>query len=405
MKFLHFFVCMVLLVSMLSCSEDAKQGTRIPPLPGIDAQKRIETSIGFLSRAIKRRPSIAQNYGKRAECYLLIQQYNEALTDINKALDINPNNGLFLLTRAKVLRQFKRYDQALADAQKAEVLNQDTPELYTLLGDLSQQKGRYPQAKLYLAKALQIAPYNGDAYFYSGTLTARQGDTASAIVLMQRALELKPRFLEPYAALTAIHTQLHEYPQAMAYNSAGLRYFPEESSLHYTRGVMYQTKRRLDSALICYEKAILFDSTNYLANFQAGVIYLKWNSLERAVQNLGKVARLNPQFPQINLLLGTAFDKLGNVDKALEQYTLATQLNPRDYKAQASLARAQRRKYYIEIYGYLPPAEAAAVAEETTEAPVETKTLDTARVRINVLQPRLQIRTKTDSGRTFKIKQ
>lgn len=403
MKSFWLFLIVTLSIGILACSEDARKSTRIPPLSKLNAEKQAQAGVAFLSRAIRRRPSIAQNYGKRANLYLLLNEPEKALNDIDKALSINPNNGLFLFVRARALRQLKRYDEALANARQAEVLNQNTPELYTLLGDLTQQQGQYLQSKLYLAKALQIAPYDGEAYFYNGVLLAKQADTASAIALMQRSLELKPRFLDAYVALTTIHTNLRDYAQAMSYNAAGLRYFPVESGLHYTRGVMYQAKRQLDSALVCYRNAAKFDSTNYLANFRAGVIYLKWNNVALAVQNFEKVARLNPKFPQINFLLGAAFDRVGNVDKALEQYTLATQANPRDYKAQAGLARAQRRKYYLEVYGYLPPAEPTAIINETTPAATE-RVLDTARVQINILRPRLEIKTRTDTNRIFKIK-
>jgi len=403
MKF--FCVCLniTLLIGILACSEDARQSARIPPLSNLDAEKQAQAGVEFLSRAIRRRPSVAQNYGKRADLYLLLQQHKEALNDINKALGISPNSGLFLFIRAQVLRQLKQYDQALADARQAEVLNQNTPELYTLLGDLTQQKGQYLQSKLYLAKALQIAPYDGEAYFYNGALLARQGDTTSAIALMQRSIELKPRFLNAYVALTTIHTNLRDYPQAMAYNAAGLRYFPVESGLHYTRGGLYHAKKQLDSALMCYGNAVKFDSANYLAHFQAGIIYLKWNNVPLAIQNFEQVARLDAKFPQIDFLLGTAFDRAGNVDKALEHYTLATQTNPSDYKAQAGLVKAQRRKYYLEVYGYLTPAGPAAAINETAPV-ISERRLDTARVQIKILQPRLEIKTRTDTNRTFRIK-
>jgi tetratricopeptide (TPR) repeat protein len=336
--------------------------------------------------------------------YIVLRDFPSALEDINQALDISPSNGLYLLTRARVLRQLKRYDEALAAARRAEVLQQDTPELYVLLGDLTQQKRQYRQAKLYLAKALQMAPYDGEAYFYTGLLDARQGDTLSGIALMQRALELKPRLMLAYVELTTIHTRLHDYEQARQVNNQGLRYFPKESALYYTRGIFYHNQKKLDSALIFYRKAINFDSTNYLADFQAGTIYLKWISLPQAVKCFQKVIRYDPKYPQINFLLGTAYDRIGNLDGSIEQYTLATQADPADWRSRGRLYRAQQRKHYLETYGTLPPATPEIAAETEDEKDIPQKALD-ERVQIDILTPHLQLKTKTDTARNFKIKQ
>ncbi len=404
MKGFQFILSMCLGVIIWGCTSDARQNTRIPPLPTDDATKRAQVGISYLNNVIRRSPRSSFNYHKRAELYFVLRDYSRALEDINEALEISPSNGLYLLTQARILRQLKRYDESLAAARRAEVLQQDTPELYVLLGDLTQQKRQYRQAKLYLSKALQMAPYEGEGYFYTGLLDARQGDTLSGIALMQRALDLKPRLLPAYIELTTIYTRLRVFDQAREINNQGLRYFPKESALHYTRGLLYHNQKRLDSALICYRKAINFDTTNYLADFQAGTIYLKWNSLPQAIKSFQKVIRYDAKYPQVHFLLGTAYDRIGNLEGSIEQYTLATQADPADWRSRGRLYRAQQRKYYLDTYGTLPPA-APEIAVDTDEKDASEKTLDPERVQIDILTPRLQLKTKTDTVRNFKIKQ
>lgn len=391
-------------VSLWGCSNDTHQITRIPPLPSDDATKRIRVGIDYLTNVIRRAPRSAVNYHKRAELYVALRDYDRALEDIEQALDISPSNGLFLLTHARILRQLKKYDEALASARRAEVLQQDTPELYVLLGDLTQQKRQFRQARLYLAKALQMAPYDGEAYFYTGLLDARQGDTLSGIALMQRALDLKPRFLHAYVELTSIHTRLREYDQARDISKVGLKYFPKESELYFVQGMMFFNQKRLDSALISYRKAILFDSTNYVADFYAGMVYLKWNNITQAIKSFQKVERYNPQYPQIHFLLGTAYDRIGNLDDSIEQYTLASEQDPADWRSRGRLYRAQQRKIYLETYGILPLSAPQAVAEAEDETNAPEKALDPSRVQIDALKPNLQLKTKSDTSRNFKIK-
>ena len=130
---LPIFCLCVAFLSVAGCSSDTRQSTRIPPLPTDDATHRIKVGIEYLTTVIRRSPRSAANYHKRAELYVALRDYDHALEDIEEALDISPSNGLFLLTRARVLRQLKKYDEALASARRAEVLQQDTPELYVLL--------------------------------------------------------------------------------------------------------------------------------------------------------------------------------------------------------------------------------------------------------------------------------
>ncbi len=250
-----------------------------------------------------------------------------------------------------------------------------------------------------------MAPYEGEAYFYNGLLDARQGDTLSGIALMQRAVELKPRFAPAYVELTNIHTRLQDYIQAKDINDQGLRYFPKESMLYYTRGIMYHSQKRLDSALIAYQAAIKFDSTNYAADFQAGTIYLKWNSLPLAIKSFQKVLRYNPKYPQINFLLGSAYDKHGNIEGAIEQYTLATQIDASDWRSRGRLYRAQQRKYYLDTYGTLPPASPEITSDADNEKDVSQIAPEQERVQVNILTPRLELKTKSDTVRSLKIRQ
>ncbi len=393
-----------LLSVVLACGSDPRQNTRIPTVPNLNDPRRILMGIEFLTDVIRKNTNSSQSYFKRAELYTQQHKWREALNDINSALEISPNNATYLLERASVLYKTRQFDKALSDARRSEVLGQDTPQLYTLLGALSQEKRNFRDAKLYLAKALQMAPYEGEAYFYNGMLATKESDTASAIALIQRSLELKPRFLDSYVALSGIYTKLRAFDEALAYNNLGIKYFPTDSKLFYERGTLYHIQRRTDSALICYRKAAMLDTSNYMANFQIGAIALKWHNYSLAAQNFAKVARQNPKFPKINFLLGTTFEKLGNLAKAVEQYTLATNIDPTDWRARGRLFISQKRKAFFDTYGYYPIEKIDSTAILPTETPTDERTLDTGRIKISILQPHLELNTKrADTVREFKV--
>jgi tetratricopeptide (TPR) repeat protein len=135
-----------------------------------------------------------------------------------------------------------------------------------------------------------------------------------------------------------------------------------------------------------------------LANFQAGLIYLKWGNNLLAIENFEKVARQNSKFASINLLLGMAFERAGNLDKAIEQFTLAVERNPTDWKTKGKLYTAQRRNGYYQQYGYYPSASTDTSAKNTAQS--NALKADSSRVIIDIGE----IKTRTDTSRQLKIK-
>ena len=93
------------------------------------------------------------------------------------------------------------------------------------------------------------------------------------------------------------------------------------------------------------------------------------------------------------------------IEGSIDQYTLATQADPADWRSRGRLYRAQQRKYYLDTYGTLPPATPDIAAETDNEKDTPQKTLDPERIQIDVLTPNLQLKTKTDTARNFKIRQ
>ena len=62
---------------------------------------------------------------KRGEVYRMLRQYHYALNDLNKSLQIEPNNSLALSRRGDVYRMLSQYDNALNDLNNSLAIDPD----------------------------------------------------------------------------------------------------------------------------------------------------------------------------------------------------------------------------------------------------------------------------------------
>lgn len=356
------------------CNSESKKGIIIPPVPEVTAKARREAAIAFLTDAIESSSNNSENYYKRALLYLENGNIKEATEDINNAINIKANVGNYFQAKALILRDSKQPQLALEAASKAEVLNTESPELYTLLGDLYQQLGQYGKSRAYLRKALQISPNNGETYFYQGEIAAKMGDSTLAMGLYQQTLGLKPSFLPAYLKLIQSYTNLRQYDLALLYSREALKYHPQSASLYLQRGYTYNRTWKLDSAIMCYKKAIALDTNLIQASFSAGQIYFKSRLYKLALPFFARTLKNSPKYPDAKFYMAQCLEYTGEYVKAEEYYNQMIAENAQDYKALGGISRVQRKQ----IYGdYVPNEE---IKYDTTAFPKFTmpkRTTDT----------------------------
>lgn len=365
---------------LLACSDEDQRHTRIPVVPENSADIRNQAALEALTRAINQ-SSPASAYAKRAALYMEIGKTDEALADINDALDKEDNEGRYHFIKAKVLRKRQLYDEGLESALRAEGLGVNTPELYIVIGDLLQQKKELDRARFYLVKALQMAPYEGEAFYLNGLVAAKAGDTVRAVTYYNRALTLKPRFLEPYVQLSVIHAVRGNYPAAILYNKRGTAYFPNDPGLLYALGRIYQQTSVEDSAYIYYQKALRLQPKMVSAQLQSGFIMLKVRNMAQALYHFDEVLKLEPKHPRVNFYRAMCYEQMRQWEQAIGLYALAMQEDPADRQAYYGYWRTRKQNEY-------GSATDLSAENGSNASSRPGSVLDTTRVRVKMIQPR-----------------
>jgi len=393
---------------LYACGQDNRERSKIPPTPFQTESIQNTASLEALTDAIRRNPSLAENYYKRAIVLNKMGESQKALEDINRADRLKQNTGKYLFVKALILRDMKQNREAFAFAQSAEILNVDTPELYTLLGDLSQQRNDLKNAEQYLAKSLQLAPYDGETFFYQGTLAARKGDTLTALLKMNRAIEMKPSLKLAYSSLTEVLRNRALYDSALAVNNSALVQFPKNSEFLVDRGLVFNKFGRLDSALIYFNKAIKMDEKRSDAILYSASIYFRRKNYDKALELYEKVLNAYPETPKINYSIALTLEQLGLLTKAEEFLKAQVEKDPNDTQTIIALNRVSGEvNSSLSVYtAPIPiPVKKAPIAVSKTKAVVEEpkRLLDTTRIRVNIITPKKKVNIKTDTSRRLKF--
>jgi len=86
---------------------------------------RYDQAISDCDKALEINPKLAMAYVTRAVAYVKKGQYDQAISDCNKALEINPKLAMAYVTRAVACVLRREYEKAWEDANKVQDLGHE----------------------------------------------------------------------------------------------------------------------------------------------------------------------------------------------------------------------------------------------------------------------------------------
>jgi tetratricopeptide (TPR) repeat protein len=133
----------------------------------------------------------AKELTQRANHYLLVDDLENAMKDLNNAIAADPHNSAALAARAGLHLRRNSIDDAKADAEAALSI-EPLMDAYSVLGDVYLGRGDYDHAIENFARARRVDPSVAEAYYAKSRQLAEKGDAEQAKTTMQQALVLDP---------------------------------------------------------------------------------------------------------------------------------------------------------------------------------------------------------------------
>ncbi|MDE2058816.1 MAG: tetratricopeptide repeat protein [candidate division NC10 bacterium] len=175
--------------------------------------------------AATKSPQKSRPHLNLAIAYLNHDQTALAIEEARRGVELQPDYAAFRVLGSAYL-DAGRIEEAVSTLEKALELNPDGLQARLSLARAYARQGRYDLALARYQELLQRAPTNAKLHVESGAVFLRAGRKQEAIALYRKALELNPRWAEPFLTLAALLEADGRVPEAIGILEDYLRLNP-----------------------------------------------------------------------------------------------------------------------------------------------------------------------------------
>ena len=149
-----------------------------------------QAAVTDFTKAIELMPDLAEAYTGRGSVLIVIGKNQEALTDFNQAIRLAPNDSKAYKLRGILLNKIGRNQEALADFNQALLLNPKDVEAYSIRGPVYAELGEFQNALGDCNKAIFMELDNALAYVCRARVRLLMRDAQGFIEDTQKAAKL-----------------------------------------------------------------------------------------------------------------------------------------------------------------------------------------------------------------------
>ena len=278
-----------------------------------NAQKRYEDAIKQFDYVVKLEPNYSSAYSFRAESYIGLKKYNEAIDDVISALGIDRDRKAFYELQELADSAF---EQTVAKLKVQKIKEPNEQSWDYDLGIVYERAAKYNKAIAYYKESLEKE---------SNIITASRisscyddlGDYDKALEYCNQAIALdsvKANYLYEKANILDNAGRTQEAIKTMSDYIANT---PDESAGYYQRGWFKDHSGDIEGALEDYTMAITLQPNVAYAYLNRGVLYRLKGENAKAESDFKQVVRLD-SIPEEAECSFYAYYYLGQKDKAIE---------------------------------------------------------------------------------------
>ncbi len=154
-----------------------------------------------------------------------------------------------------------------------------------------------------------------------GKFYHRQAKYNQAIEELKRAIEMNPNNEMAHFELANVYLKIKNDPLAEKEYKKALELKPHFSGASLELGRFYHHRqRRIDLAIIEFERILTESPENWEANYELGKIYKQKGRHKLAVEKLERASNVNPNYEQIHFDLGKVYRDLTMPDLAIKEF-------------------------------------------------------------------------------------
>jgi tetratricopeptide (TPR) repeat protein len=234
----------------------------------------------------------AEAYFNRGLEYYNNGDFDQAISEYNKVIQLVPNNSNPYYNRGLAYAGKGDLDPAISDYDKAIQLNPDFIEAYINRGNAYNDKGDLDQAISDFDQAIHLNPDFAMAYYNRGNAYRDMGDLDHAISDFDQFIQINPNSAEGYNNRGRVYKNKGELDHAISDYDHAIQLNPDYAVAYYNRGNAYREKGELDHAISDFDQAIQLNPNLADAYFNRGATYAEKGDKASAIADFKKVLKL-----------------------------------------------------------------------------------------------------------------
>ncbi len=325
--------------------------------------KACAQAVEDFTKAIELNKDYAEAYYGRSLAYTCSENYTAAIQDIDRAIQLVPNQVLYREGKARVklaagknvearveFEKAIRMDSLCWQAwygiaqvhnildstgfskrayEKAVSLNPDFPMAYLGVAETKIKLGDYEGAMPNLIIAAEMAPEYARVFELRSLAQLRRGNLVAAIEDASKAMQLDPKNKSAYKYRAESYFAQENYMLADADFATVLGLDKKDGEAFFRRGVCNEKLGDLNAAKKFYGKAVKRDKVLIEAYSKRAAIWEKLGKPKKALPDLNQALLLNKNDLSLRLRRGFILLQLLEIQAASDDFVAATYIDPK----------------------------------------------------------------------------
>ncbi len=284
---------------------------------------------------------ISQILAERGFAYSELDQYDNALADLDQALSIDPNKAIAYSYRSYVYSNQQDFDAAIADADRAIELGTDLSDgvrsaIFHAKASALRNNGDYEAAIEAANESIKLeepdAPDAARTYSLRSQLNRYLENYDQAVADADKAITIGAQDIGALPGFYHNRSQgyfgLDQYAPAIEDQLAAIELGWETAADYEYLGDLYSYAGDLDKSVSAYQTAIGLDPENAWLHYYLGDIYSIFGETQSAVVEFLQAGDLDPQEATFPAAAGDMYLSLGDYTAAEASYKKSLELDP-----------------------------------------------------------------------------
>jgi len=228
-------------------------------------------------------------YALLGQLYELLGNFDNALECYEKSLGIEEKFATAFFFKILCLWLSGKYDELIKCCDRLISSAPNFIPAYTLKANILRKLGKYEEALLCINKVLELKENDTNAIYLKALILKRIGKCDEALKYYEKLIDdLNVTWIEVIREAIYLLFLFNKLEKAEKYIEMGLKLRPDDASLWYFKGRLYEKQNKFEEALEYYNKALQLMPHHTKALLAKARVLEKLGRIEESVEYYNK---------------------------------------------------------------------------------------------------------------------